>query len=119
MKVATKKEYRQRRHMRLRQRVQGTAERPRMAVFVSNKHMYVQFIDDLAQATLVSATTQSASVEAGGRNTVEVAKRLGREAASAAKGKGIEAVVFDRGGFSYRGRVKAIAEAAREGGLKF
>lgn len=119
MKVRTKKEFRQRRHMRLRQRIQGTAERPRMSVFVSNRHMYVQFIDDLAQKTIIATTTQSAGVEAGGRNTVEVAKRLGQAAAQSAKEKGIQAVVFDRGGFAYRGRVKAIAEAAREGGLQF
>jgi large subunit ribosomal protein L18 len=118
MKLASKAEYRTRRHLRLRQKVQGTADRPRMSVFVSNQHMYVQFIDDLEARTLASASTAAGEAK-GGKNNVEAAKKLGRLAAAAAKGKGISAVVFDRGGFAYRGRVKALAEAAREAGLKF
>jgi large subunit ribosomal protein L18 len=105
--------------MRLRKKVQGTAERPRMSVFVSNKNMYIQFIDDLESKTLASASTKSESVAAGGKNNVGTAKTLGQIAAKVAKEKGIETVVFDRGGFAYRGRIKALAEAAREAGLKF
>ena len=103
--------------MRLRKKVTGTADRPRMSVFVSNRSMYVQFIDDAAGRTLAAATNLSKARE--GKNDVAAAKALGKKAAQAAKEKGIAAVVFDRGGFSYRGRVKALADAAREEGLKF
>lgn len=120
MKVSTKKDYRARRHLRLRRKVQGTAERPRMSVFVSNRHMYVQFIDDHAGATLAAASTQTKGLEAPeGRNNAEVAKKLGLLAARAAQDKGIQQVVFDRGGFRYGGRIKVLADAAREAGLKF
>ena len=92
-----------------------------MCIFVSNKHMYVQFIDDMAAATLASVSTviQNVKSVAKGKNTVAVAKQLGQAAAKAAKEKGIESVVFDRGGFAYKGRVKALADGAREVGLKF
>ena len=92
-----------------------------MCVFVSNKHMYVQFIDDTAASTLASVSTVLKEMKdvSQGKNTVAVAKQLGRSAAKAAKGKGIETVVFDRGGFAFKGRVKALADAARDGGLKF
>lgn len=92
-----------------------------MCVFVSNKHMYVQFIDDMAATTLASSSTVIKDVKAAakGKNTVAVAKQLGQTAAKAAKAKGIESVVFDRGGFAFKGRVKALADAAREVGLKF
>ena len=92
-----------------------------MCIFVSNKHMYVQFIDDMAATTLASASTVIKDVKsaAKGKNTVAVAKQLGQAAAKAAKEKGIESVVFDRGGFAYNGRVKALADGAREVGLKF
>lgn len=92
-----------------------------MCIFVSNKHMYVQFIDDRAAATLASVSTviQDVKSVAKGKNTVAVAKQLGQAAAKAAKEKGIESVVFDRGGFAYKGRVKALADGAREVGLKF
>ncbi len=92
-----------------------------MCIFVSNKHMYVQFIDDMAATTLASASTVIKDVKsaAKGKNTVAVAKQLGQAAAKAAKEKGIESVVFDRGGFAYKGRVKALADGAREVGLKF
>jgi large subunit ribosomal protein L18 len=119
MKCVTKKEFRKRRHMHLRKQVQGTAERPRMSVFVSNRHMYVQFIDDLSARTMASASTLVESSGAAGKNTVEIARKLGALAAETAKKQGIGAVVFDRGGFAYRGRVKALAEAAREAGLQF
>lgn len=119
MKLKTRQEFRKRRHNRVRRKVVGTAARPRMTVFVSNKYMYVQFIDDDASVTLASASTQDKTFKAGGGNSVEAASELGKAAAKAAKGKGIEAVVFDRGGFSFEGRIKALADAAREAGLKF
>ena len=92
-----------------------------MCVCVSNKHMYVQFIDDVLGVTLASASTVLKDLKASskGKNTVAVAKELGQTAAKAAKAKGIETVVFDRGGFAFKGRVKALADAAREVGLKF
>ncbi|HMO50879.1 MAG TPA: 50S ribosomal protein L18 [Kiritimatiellia bacterium] len=119
MKVKTNAEYRVRRHLRLRRKVSGTAERPRMQVFVSNLHMYVQFIDDEASRTLASASSQKLTAASGKRCSSEDAKQLGAQAAEAAKAAGISNVVFDRGGFPYRGRIKILAEAARENGLKF
>jgi large subunit ribosomal protein L18 len=121
MKLSTKTDYRKRRHLRLRQRLRGTAARPRMSVFISNKHMYVQFINDDAASTVATASTQSADMKAAQplKMNTESAKKLGQLAAKVAKSKGIEAVVFDRGGFAFRGRVKALADAARESGLKF
>ncbi|NLG35909.1 MAG: 50S ribosomal protein L18 [Lentisphaerae bacterium] len=118
MKTKTLKQYRIRRHLRLRQKVQGTAERPRMSVYVSNQHLYVQFIDDAAAKTLAAVSTVAGPLK-GSKLNVETARALGRQAAEAAKEKGIAGVVFDRGGFAYRGRLKALADAAREGGLKF
>jgi large subunit ribosomal protein L18 len=118
MKVKTLKDYRVRRHMRLRRKVQGTPERPRMSVFVSNKHLYVQFIDDAAGKTLAALSTLEGALK-GQKLNVETAKQLGALAAKAAQEKGIQAIVFDRGGFAYRGRMQALADAAREGGLKF
>ena len=119
MKVKNKSEYRTRRHLRLRGKVAGTAERPRMAVYVSNQHMYVQFIDDAAGRTLASASTATAAMADAKRADSAAATRLGQLAAEAAKAAGIGTVVFDRGGFPYRGRVKLLAEAAREHGLVF
>ena len=119
MKPRSKAEFRTRRHLRLRQRLRGTSDRPRMSVFVSNRHLYVQFINDDDQVTLTSLSTRSAGLEAGGKNTVEVAKKLGEQAAKLAQEKGIREVVFDRGGFSYRGRIKVLADAARQAGLQF
>ena len=118
MKVNTKREYLRRRHYRIRNKLRGTAARPRMAVFRSERHLYVQFIDDDASETLASASTLSGDLK-GAPNTTETATKLGKQAAEAAKAKGIEVVVFDRGGFAYSGKVKLIAEAAREVGLKF
>lgn len=114
MKLKNRKDYRARRHMRLRQKVRGTAARPRMAVCVTNSHMYVQFVDDDAGATLASATT----LGMGAKLNIETAKTLGGKAAEAAKAKGISIVVVDRGGFRYHGRVKQVVEAALEAGLK-
>lgn len=118
MKVTNKAEYRKRRHLRLRNKVSGTADRPRMSVYVSNQHMYVQFIDDDAAKTLVATSTKS-SDSSSKRNDSETAKKLGTTAAEAAKQAGISKVIFDRGGFPYSGRIKILAEAAREGGLEF
>ncbi|HPB09675.1 MAG: 50S ribosomal protein L18 [Kiritimatiellae bacterium] len=109
-----RKEQRNRRHMRLRQRVKGTAARPRMAICISNKHMYVQFIDDVAMRTLAATSTLK---EAKPCN-LETAKRVGEQAAGVAKDKGISIVVVDRGGFKFHGRVKQIVEAATAAGLK-
>ena len=118
MKMKNLKDYRVRRHLRLRQTLQGTPERPRMSVFVSNQHLYVQFIDDAAGKTLAAVSTLAAALK-GQKLNVATAKQLGALAAKAAQEKGIAAVVFDRGGFAYRGRLQALADAAREGGLKF
>ena len=100
----------------IRRKIQGTAERPRLSVFRSNRDIYVQLIDDVAGHTLVGTSTKE--VETSG-NKVEQSKAVGKKIAEMAKTKGIEAVVFDRGGYLYHGRVKALAEAAREGGLQF
>ena len=118
MKMKNQKDYRTRRHLRLRQKLQGSAERPRMSVFVSNQHLYVQFIDDAAGKTLAAASTLDAALK-GQKLNVATAKQLGELAAKAAQAKGISTVVFDRGGFAYRGRLQALADAARAGGLKF
>ena len=120
MRCKTKSEFRTRRHLRLRRKVRGTAERPRMAVFISNHHMYVQFVDDLVGRTLAAASTVTAAVRAAAAPcNVATAQRLGQAAAEVAVKAGIKAVVFDRGGFSYKGRMKALADAARAAGLKF
>ncbi len=114
MKLENRKDYRIRRHLRLRQKVQGTAVRPRMAVYISNAHINVQFIDDDAGSTLASATTMGMDAKLN----VATAKVLGEKAAEAAKAKGISLVVIDRGGFRYHGRVKQVVEAALAAGLK-
>ena len=107
-----RKVQRQKRHLRLRQRVAGTAERPRMSICVTNKNMYVQFIDDDAQKTLAQANSLKEA-----KANLEVAKNLGKQAADAAKAAGISIVVVDRGGNKFTGRVAAIVEAAVEAGL--
>jgi len=113
MKVKNKSDYRKRRHLRLRNKVQGTAERPRMAVYVSNRYIYVQVIDDDAQKTICSASSLGDSC------TVETAKMIGVKAAEAAKAQGVSKVVFDRGGFAFGARLRALADSAREAGLQF
>jgi large subunit ribosomal protein L18 len=113
----TKSEHKDRRHRRVRKKVTGTAERPRLAVFRSSKHIYVQAIDDLAGRTLASASTMEASVRGGTTATVDAAKSVGKLVGERAKAAGITAVVFDRGGFKYHGRVAAVADGAREAGL--
>lgn len=109
-----------RRHRRIRGKISGTAERPRLAVFRSSQHIYVQVIDDTAGQTLAAASTVDAALreQLGGTKT-ERAKVIGKTVAERAQAKGIESVVFDRGGFLYHGRVAALADAAREAGLKF
>jgi len=109
---------RQRRHRRVRKRVRGTAERPRLAVFRSNRHVVAQVIDDVAGRTLAAAGTIEADLRGGPTGNREAASKVGRLVAERAKAAGVEKVVFDRGGFRYHGRVAAVAEAAREAGLK-
>jgi large subunit ribosomal protein L18 len=111
-----RREARLRRHRRVRRRVVGTAERPRLAVFRSNRHIYAQLIDDVAGRTLAAATSVALPGEGNKRDD---AKRVGTELAQRAKQAGISAVVFDRGGYQFHGRVQALAEAVREGGLDF
>ncbi|OJV20740.1 MAG: 50S ribosomal protein L18 [Bacteroidetes bacterium 41-46] len=114
-------ERRKRIQHRIRKVVNGVAERPRLAVFRSNKQIYVQFIDDINGVTLASASSTDKAIveECKGKSGVEVAKLVGKLAAQRAIEKGINEVSFDRGGYLYHGRVKSLAEAAREGGLKF
>ena len=106
------------RHNRVRGKISGTAERPRLSVFRSENNIYAQIIDDVAGSTLVAASTVEKAFEGNGGNC-EAAKKIGAVLAERALQKGIEEVVFDRGGYIYHGRVKALAEGAREGGLKF
>ena len=108
---------REQKHRRLRNRFSGTAERPRLAVFRSNNHMYAQIIDDTVGKTLVSASTLDKELEK--TNNVEAAAAVGTVVAKRALEKGIKTVVYDRGGFIYAGKIKALAEAAREAGLEF
>ena len=114
-------EVRRKKHMKLRNRFSGTAERPRLAVFRSNNHMYAQIIDDTVGNTLVSASTLQKDVKAEleKTNNVDAAAYLGKVIAEKAMAKGITEVVFDRGGFIYQGKIKALADAAREAGLNF
>nr|Q01WA8.1 RecName: Full=Large ribosomal subunit protein uL18; AltName: Full=50S ribosomal protein L18 [Candidatus Solibacter usitatus Ellin6076] len=113
-----KKEIRNRIHRRIRRKLSGTAERPRLAVFRSVAHIYAQVIDDAQGQTLVSASSVDKDGKSKGGN-VAAAKAIGKLVAERAKEKGIKSVVFDRGGYQYHGRVKALADAAREAGLEF
>ena len=117
----SKADLRNKKHMRIRNRVNGTAERPRLAVFRSNNHMYAQIIDDTVGNTLVAASTVEKEVKAelNKTNDVEAAAYLGKVIAKRAVDKGITEGVFDRGGFLYHGKIEALAEAAREAGLVF
>jgi large subunit ribosomal protein L18 len=119
-KVASN-EVRLRIHQRIRKRLSGMSARPRLAVFRSNKHIYAQIIDDSKGTTMIAASTLDVDakkdVKQGGN--IAAAKTVGKLVAERAKAKGIDAVLFDRGGYLYHGRVKALAEAAREAGLKF
>ena len=116
-----KNQLRQRRHARVRKSVSGTAETPRLNVYRSLNHIYVQIIDDTKGVTLASASTMEKEVreQVAGKTKTEAAKIVGVKVGERAKEKGIEAVVFDRGGYLYTGRVKAVADGAREAGLKF
>jgi large subunit ribosomal protein L18 len=107
------------RHRRIRSRLSGTPERPRLCVFRSNKHIYVQVIDDTTARTLVAASTLDPEIKVDKTWDTEAAKAVGALIAQRAKSKGVEAVVFDRGGYIYHGRVAAVAQAARENGLNF
>ncbi len=120
-KVAQKRrESRIVRHARVRKKIHGTAARPRLAVFRSNKHLVLQVIDDEAGRTIASASSNEATQRGiGSGSTVEAAARLGQLLAERAKAAGVERVVFDRGGFAYHGRIAAAAAAAREAGLEF
>ena len=121
MRTAKKHELARRRHWRVRHKISGTKERPRMSVCFTNKNIHVQFIDDLAGVTLAAASTTSQATpdRAALAANAKSAKIVGALAAKAALAKGIQQVVFDRGGALYHGKVKALAEAAREAGLKF
>jgi large subunit ribosomal protein L18 len=112
-----KNEIRERIHKRIRSKLQGTPERPRLAVFRSVAHIYAQVIDDSKGHTLVAASSVEGTGKSGGN--VAAAKAIGKSIAERAKEKGIKRVVFDRGGYQYHGRVKALADAAREAGLEF
>ncbi|MBR1743306.1 MAG: 50S ribosomal protein L18 [Lachnospiraceae bacterium] len=129
IKKRSRSEVRVKKHMKVRNRLSGTSERPRLAVFRSNNHMYAQIIDDTvidakgnkSGATLVAASTLEKEVKEGleKTNNVDAAAKLGEVIAKKAQDKGIKTVVFDRGGFIYQGKVKALAYAAREAGLEF
>ncbi|MGN0153108.1 MAG: 50S ribosomal protein L18 [Lachnospiraceae bacterium] len=121
IKKESRSKVRAKKHLRIRNRFSGTAERPRLAVFRSNNHMYAQIIDDTVGNTLVSASTVQKEVKAEIEKTdnVDAAAYLGKVIAERALEKGIKTVVFDRGGFIYQGKVKALADAAREAGLEF
>ncbi|WP_459549300.1 50S ribosomal protein L18 [Nocardia sp. X0981] len=108
-----------RRHFRLRKKIEGTSERPRLIVHRSSRHLHVQLIDDSAGRTLASASTIEADVRALEGDKTAKGKKVGELIAARAKAAGVEAVVFDRGGHDYHGRIAALADAAREGGLKF
>jgi len=116
----TKLERRTRIKMRIRKKMSGTAERPRLAVYRSNKQIYVQVVDDLNRVTLLSASSREKEVaDKTGIKKTEQAKLVGKLLATKCREKGIESVVFDRSGYKYHGRVKSLADAAREDGLKF
>ena len=121
IKKEARSKVRAKKHLRIRNRFSGTAERPRLAVFRSNNHMYAQIIDDTVGNTLVSASTVQKEVKAEleKTNNKDAAAYLGKVIAKRALDKGITTVVFDRGGFIYQGKVKALADAAREAGLEF
>ncbi len=118
MRPRTRSESIARRHWRVRRKVQGTAARPRMCVCFTGKHIYVQFVDDDKRVTLAAASTLAPEAK-GTRGNVAGARKIGALAAEKAKARSISTVVFDRGGFRYHSRMKALADAAREAGLKF
>ena len=120
IKKFNRKIARKKRHFRLRRYLSGTAEKPRFVVFRSNKHIYAQIIDDVARHTIVASSTVANLIESGkSTSNIEAAKAVGEDIAKKAADKGIKSVVFDRGGFLFHGRIKALADAAREAGLQF
>lgn len=121
IKKVNKNQKRQKRHMRMRNKIQGTPERPRLNVFRSSKNIYAQVIDDSKGFTIASASSNDKEIieKINGLNKTEAAKIVGQEVAKKAMDKGIETVIFDRGGYLYHGRVKSLADGARESGLKF
>ena len=114
----SRRDARQRRHTRVRKRVRGTSERPRLAVYRSNRYIYAQIIDDVNGVTLASASSQEQDMRSS-TLTVDTASKVGALIGSRAKDAGVSSVVFDRGGYKFHGRVKALADAAREAGLDF
>jgi len=117
--AALRRTSRTRRHLRVRKKVTGSTARPRLVVFRSTRHIYVQVVDDLASRTLVSASTLDDGVRGSEGDKKVLAAAVGRLVAERAKAAGIDKVVFDRGGYRYHGRIAALADAAREGGLDF
>jgi len=118
-KTDSKQLGRARRHRRVRKKISGTSDRPRLAVFRSNRHIYAQLIDDREGRTLTSASSMEKELNLAGKGKSEAAKEVGNVLAKRAREKGVEKVVFERGGNLYHGRVKALADGAREGGLVF
>jgi large subunit ribosomal protein L18 len=114
----SKREARIRRHRRVRKKIRGTAERPRLTVFRSTRHIYAQVIDDVQGRTLATASTREAGLRLGRTGTADAAKAVGKLVGERAKSAGISAVVFDRGGFQFHGRVAGLADGAREAGLE-
>ena len=117
-KIKTQADRRARRHLRVRKRVHGTEARPRLVVFRSSKHIYAQVVDDTRGVTLVGASDSSEGIQVDGKGKTAKSFALGALIAARAKEKGIARVVFDRGGYQYHGRVKAVADGARKGGLE-
>jgi large subunit ribosomal protein L18 len=118
-KIKTQAHRRYRRHLRVRKKVVGTPERPRLVVFRSSKHIYAQLVDDTRGVTLIGASDRSEGLSPEGKGKTGKSFGLGQLIATKAKAKGIARVVFDRGGYQYHGRVKAVADGARKGGLEF
>ena len=118
-KIKTRADERYRRHLRVRKKVRGTAARPRLVVFRSSKHTYAQLVDDDARITLLGASDRSEGIQADAKGKSGKGFALGQLVADKAKAKGITKVVFDRAGYRYHGRVKAVADCARKGGLEF
>ncbi len=118
-KIKTQTHRRYRRHLRVRKKVSGTPERPRLVVFRSSKHIYAQLVDDSKGVTLFGASDRSEGIELDGKSKTAKSFALGQLIATKAKTQGITTVVFDRGGYQYHGRVKAVADGARKGGLEF
>jgi len=118
-KPKTKRALRDRRHFRVRRKISGTPERLRLVVFRSSKHIYAQLVDDIARRTVLAVSDLTADLPADGTGKTVRSHAVGRLLAERAKGQGITRVVFDRGGYQYHGRVKAVADGARQGGLEF